>query len=151
MLGFAPLAGAALASSGDANTRTLILAATDAQDVAVFHVDGSAALYLLATEVPDVAAFASEILAFAALDGLEYPDIASFVVQNINLELVAVEAPDVAAFAAAISGAMALAATEAPDAYSQSAYILWLTPDQPDDPSIWVPKNDPAPYLTTVI
>lgn len=151
MLGFSPLAGAPLASAGDANTRTLILAATDAQDAVAIVLDGSAALYLAATEAQDVAELTSEILAFAALDGLEYPDIASFVVQNTNVELVAVEAQDVAAIVAAINGTLALAATEAPDTYSQSAYILWLTPTQPDDPTIWVPKNDPAPYLTTVI
>lgn len=151
MLGFAPLAGAPLASAGDTNTRTIILAATEAKDVVAIVVDGSAALYLAATEAQDVAAFAAELLTFASLDGLEYPDIASFVVQNINVDIQAVEAKDVAAIVAAVSGTMSLGATEAPDTYSQKAYILWLTPTQPDDPSIWVPKNDPAPYLTTVI
>ena len=151
MLGFAPLAAAPLASAGDTNTRTIILAATEAKDVAAFFMDGSAALYLAATEAQDTASISLETFSFIALDALEYPDIASFVVQNINIDLVATEASDIAAFAASISGVVALAATEAPDTYSQNAYILWLEPTQPDDPSIWVPKNDPAPYLTTVI
>jgi len=151
MLGFAPLAGAALASSGDANTRTLILAATDAQDVAVFHVDGSPALYLLATEAPDVVDILTAGITISYLTATDSPDTAAIIVENINLNLSAVEAEDIASFAVAISGSLVIAATEAPDTYSQNAYILWLTPDQPDDPSIWVPKNDPAPYLTTVI
>lgn len=151
MLGFTPLAGATLASAGDTNTRTVILAATDAKDVSAFLIDGSAALYLAASEAQDIAALAAEIVGIASLDGLEYPDIASFVVQNINIDIQAVDARDVAAIIAAVSGTAALASTEAPDTYSQSAYILWLTPTQPDDPSIWVPKNDPAQYLTTVI
>lgn len=151
MLGFTPLAGAALASAGDANTRTVILAATDARDTVAVLLDGSAALYVSATEARDTSDFQINAFWTSFLAASEAADSASFVVQNINVNIQLTDARDVAAFVSAVSGTAALASTEAPDTYSQSAYILWLTPTQPDDPSIWVPKNDPAQYLTTVI
>ena len=97
----------------------------------------------------------------------------SVFVGYVNLN--ATEAQDTASFSALITAALSLAATEAPDNYAQNAYVLWLTPTQPDDPtiwvandlpndpsiwvaqdnpndpSIWVPKNDPAPYNNTII
>lgn len=151
MLGFAPLAGAPLASAGDTNTRTIILAATEAKDVAAFLMDGSAALYLAATEATDVASISVIGVTLADLAATEASDIAAFIVNNTDLNLSATEAEDIASMLVGVSGTLSMAAIEAPDGYSQNAYILWLTPDQPDDPSIWVPKNDPAPYLTTVI
>lgn len=151
MLGFSPLAGAPLASAGDANTRTLILAATDAQDTVAIILDGSAALYLAATEAQDVAVFDVAALTLAALAATEASDAASVVIYNTEIVLAAAEAIDTAAVVIEINGSLVMAATETPDSYSQNAYILWLEPTEPDDPSIWVPKNDPAPYLTTVI
>lgn len=151
MLGFSPLAGAPLASAGDTNTRTLILAATDAQDAVAIVLDGSAALYLAATEAQDVASINALGITISYLDTTDAQDIASVVIENINLNLITSEITDVASFIASISGDLSISAVEAADGYSQKAYILWLTPTEPDDPSIWVPKNDPAPYLTTVI
>lgn len=150
MLGFAPLAGAPLASAAD-NTRTLILAGTEAKDAASFVLDSSLAFILAATEAQDTASFDARLFEFLYLQATEAQDTANFVVENTTIELIATEVKDVAAFVAAMSGSMAMSAVEAQDGYSQNLYILWLEPTQPDDPSIWVPKNDPAPYLTTVI
>ena len=95
--------------------------------------------------------FDTQIVCFVYLQATEATDTASFTANNQNIYFSLTESPDIAAFNIAMTGTMAMAATEAPDSYSQNAYILWLTPTQPDDPSIWVPKNDPTPYLTTVI
>lgn len=147
-----PLASSPLAASDieiQAGTRIRI-AATDARDTASF-VAWNTNVVLAATDAPDTAAIAAEVRAGAYLDATEASDTASFNASNYNLALIATEATDTAVFNASISSTLSMAATEAPDSYSQKAYILWLTPDQPDDPSIWVPKNDPTPYLTTVI
>jgi len=127
------------------------LAATEAQDTASFAGIVSTGLILAATEAPDVVALNALIVAGAYLNTTEALDTASFALNNQNIYFNVTEAPDVAAFAINMSGTMAMAVTETPDSYAQKAYILWLEPDQPDDPTIWVPKNDPAPYLTTVI
>lgn len=151
MLGFAPLASAALASSGDTNTRVLYLAATEAKDAAAIAINVTATASMASTDAADVADIIIGIATNCYFDVTEAPDTASFVAQNINIYLAGVEATDVAAISCTMTGTMSLAATEAPDVYAQSAYILWVEPDQPDDPSIWVPKNDPSPYLPTVI
>jgi hypothetical protein len=151
MLGFAPLASAALASSGDTNTRVLYLEATEAKDTPAISVNITATASMAVTDAPDVVDFLVGVATVIYLDTTEAPDTASFDIQNINLYLAGVEATDIAAISCEMSGTIVIAATEAPDVYSQSAYVLWTTPDDPDDPSIWVPHNDPAPYLTTVI
>ena len=127
------------------------LAATEAQDTASFAGIVSTGMVLAATEAPDVVAINVDMISGAYLYATEAPDVVAFAVNNQNIYFDLTEAPDVAAFAINMSGTMAMAATETPDSYAQNAYILWLEPDQPDDPTIWVPKNDPAPYLTTVI
>ena len=127
------------------------LAATEAQDTASFTAIASNGMVLAATEAPDVVAVNGEMISAAYLFVTEAPDTVAFAVNNQNIYFDLTEAPDVPAFAINMSGTMAMAATETPDSYAQKAYILWLEPDQPDDPTIWVPKNDPAPYLTTVI
>jgi len=127
------------------------LAATEAQDTASFAAIASNGMVLAATEAPDVAAVDVAIIGFCNLQASEDLDTAAFTANNQNIYFDLTEAPDIAAFAINMSGTMALAVTETPDSYAQNAYILWLEPDQPDDPTIWVPKNDPAPYLTTVI
>jgi len=127
------------------------LAATEAQDTASFTAIASNGMVLAATEAPDSVAINLETISEAYLVAVEAPDTVAFALNNQNIYFDLTEAPDVAAFAINMSGTMAMAATETPDSYAQNAYILWLEPDQPDDPTIWVPKNDPAPYLTTVI
>lgn len=127
------------------------LAATEAQDTASFAAIASTGMVLAATEAPDVVAVNVEMISGAYLFVTEAPDTVAFALNNQNIYFDLTEAPDVAAFAINMSGTMAMAVTETPDSYSQKAYILWLEPDQPDDPTIWVPKNDPTPYLTTVI
>lgn len=129
----------------------LYLAATEAQDTASFGVIASNGMVLAATEAADSVAINIGIIANAYLYGTEALDTAAFAVNNQNIYFNVTEAPDIAVFNIAMTGTMAMAATETPDSYAQNAYILWLTPTQPDDPTIWVPKNDPAPYLTTVI
>jgi len=151
MLGFSPIAGAAIAAGSSANNGTILLAATEAKDTALFNLGIDVYITLAATEALDTAAITADIIAGAYLYATDNPDTAAFVIQNINIELVANEAPDTAYLLATMTGTVAMAATETPDSYAQKAYILWLEPDQPDDPTIWVPKNDPAPYLTTVI
>ena len=126
------------------------LLATENPDVAAFAANNQN-VYFAVTEAPDVAACVTELGAFVYLEATEAPDTAAIVVWNTNVELAATEAPDIAAFVASMTGTVSMAAIETPDGYSQNAYILWLTPTQPDDPTIWVPKNDPTPYLTTVI
>lgn len=126
------------------------LAATEAVDTAAFVAWNTNAA-LAATEAKDTAEMNAINFAIVYLETTEAPDLASFSASNINVSFDLTEAPDVAAFNFAVTATMSMAATETPDSYSQNAYILWLTPDEPDDPSIWVPKNDPAPYLTTVI
>lgn len=127
------------------------LAATEAQDTASILVTFVTEMNLAVTDAPDVAAATVNIEGYGYLEATEATDTASFTANNQNIYFDLTEAPDVAAFAINMSGTMAMAATETPDSYAQNAYILWLEPDQPDDPTIWVPKNDPAPYLTTVI
>lgn len=106
---------------------------------------------LAATDAPDTASINIGIYCYIYLQSTEAPDTAAFNVSNLNAALNATEATDTAAFSLSIRSTLSMAAVETPDGYSQNAYILWLTPDQPDDPTIWVPKNDPTPYLTTVI
>ena len=151
MLAFAPLASAALASSGDANTRVLYLASTEPADATAFVIEVSGTASLAATDAVDVSDTIVGVASFVNLDAIEFADIAASVVQNINIYLDGREATDVAAIACSMTGMLSVSATETPDAYAQDGYILWLEPDEPDDPSIWVPKNDPAQYLTTVI
>jgi hypothetical protein len=151
MLGFSPIAGAAIAAGSSANNGTILLAATEAKDTALFNLGIDVYVTLVATEASDTASFVTELVGNTYLLTTDNPDTALFVIQNINIDLSATEAPDTAYFLATMTGTIAMAAVETPDSYSQNAYILWLTPDQPDDPTIWVPKNDPAPYLTTVI
>ena len=122
------------------------LSATEAQDTASFTAIASNGMVLAATEAPDVVAVDVAIIGFCNLQAFEGLDTASFTANNQNIYFDLTEAPDIAAFAINMSGTMALAVTETPDSYAQNAYILWLEPDQPDDPTIWVPKNDPAPY-----
>jgi hypothetical protein len=150
MLGFAPLAATPLGAGAPSAGSLVALLATENPDVAAF-VANNQNVYFAVTEATDVAAFEVNSYAFIYLETTEEPDTAAFVVWNTNVELAATEAPDIAAFVASMTGTVSMAAIEAPDGYSQNAYILWLTPTQPDDPTIWVPKNDPAPYLTTVI
>ena len=150
MLGFAPLAATPLASGAPNAGLWVALLATENPDVAAFAANNQN-VYFAVTEAPDVAAFVTELGAFVYLEATEAPDTAAIVVWNTNVELAATEAPDIAAFVASMTGTVSMAAIETPDGYSQNAYILWLTPTQPDDPTIWVPKNDPTPYLTTVI
>jgi len=145
-LGASPVAASLLAASAN----SFILAGTEAQDTAAFAAYGFA-VNLAATEAPDTAAAAVEVVGYCYLFQNELPDTATFNLSNYNLALDATEAPDTAVFNTSISSTLSMAATETPDSYAQKAYILWLEPDQPDDPTIWVPKNDPAPYLTTVI
>lgn len=137
-----------IAATGDV---VAYLAATETQDTASFAAIASNGMVLAATEAADTVAINIGIVAGAYLYATEAPDVAAFTANNQNIYFNLTEAPDVAAFNIAMTGTMAMAATETPDSYSQNAYILWLTPTQPDDPTIWVPKNDPAPYLTTVI
>lgn len=150
MLGFAPLAATPLASGAPNAALLIALAATENPDVAAFALNNQN-VYFAVTEAPDVASFAIELSAFVYVQATEAPDTAAFVVWNTNVELAASEAPDLAAFVASMTGTVSMAAIETPDGYSQNVYILWLTPTQPDDPTIWVPDNDPTPYLTTVI
>lgn len=170
MLGFSPIAAMPIASGGGVSFLAA-LAATEAADVAAFAANNQN-VYLNAIEAPDTTAFNFEIrgtasfsvseapdvfegyVAFASavyFDVSEAPDVASGIIWNTNAELIASEAPDISALVASMTGTVSMAAVETPDGYSQNAYILWLTPTQPDDPTIWVPKNDPTPYLTTVI
>lgn len=137
-----------IAATGDV---LAYLAATEAKDTASFAGIVSTGMVLAATEAADSVAINIDIVAGAYLYATEALDTAAFAVNNQNIYFNLTETPDVAAFNIAMTGTMAMAATETPDSYSQNAYILWLTPTQPDDPTIWVPKNDPAPYLTTVI
>lgn len=150
MLGFTPIAAVPLASAGTGGI-TVILSATEAKDIASFIADGGYNVYLAAVEAPDTAAINADVYAYCYVEATDAPDTAAFVIQNINIDLTAIEASDIAALTAGVFSVVAMSAVEAPDSYSQNAYILWLTPTQPDDPSIWVPKNDPTPYLTTVI
>lgn len=106
---------------------------------------------LAATDAPDTAAIEINNYSYLYLQTTDAVDTAAFNISNYNLILTATEATDTAVFNASISSTLSMAATETPDSYAQNAYILWLTPTQPDDPTIWVPKNDPTPYLTTVI
>lgn len=150
MLGFAPLAGTAIAA-GAPNAGSLVaLLATENPDVAAFTANNQN-VYFAVTEAPDVAAFVASNYSYLYLEATEAQDTAAIVVWNTNVEIAATEAPDIAAFVANMTGTVSIAAIETPDGYSQNAYILWLTPTQPDDPTIWVPDNDPTPYLTTVI
>ena len=137
-----------VAAAGDV---VAYLAATEAQDIASFAAICSNGMVLAATEAVDSVAINIDIVSGAYLDATEAPDIAAFTANNQNIYFNLTEAPDVVAFDIAMTGTMAMAATETPDSYAQNAYILWLTPTQPDDPGIWIPKNDPTPYLTTVI
>ena len=150
MLGFTPVAAAPLASAGTGGI-TVILSATEAKDIASFIADGGYAVYLAAVEAKDTAAINFDSNAYFYFQPTEALDTAAFVIHNINIELIASEASDTAYLTAVMTGTVSMAAIEALDGYSQNAYILWLEPTQPDDPSIWVPKNDPTPYLTTVI
>lgn len=133
-----------------ANGIAVNLAATEAKDVASFVAWNTNAV-LAATDAPDTAAAAIDLFGFFYVKATDAVDTASFNISNYNLALIATEASDTAVFNASISSTLSMAAIETPDSYAQNAYILWLTPTQPDDPTIWVPKNDPAPYLTTVI
>lgn len=151
MLAFAPLASAALASSGDANTRVLYLASTEPADATAFVIEVSGTASLAATDAVDVSDTMVGVATICYLDATEPTDIAASVIQNINIYLAGIEATDIASISCSMSATLSAAATETPDAYAQDGYILWLEPDEPDDPSIWVPKNDPAQYLTTVI
>ena len=150
MLGFTPIAAAPLASAGTGGI-TVILSATEAKDIASFIADGGYAVYLAAVEATDTAAINADIVAGVYLYATDSQDTAVFVIENINIDLAATEASDIAALTAGVFSVVAMSAVEAQDSYSQNAFILWLTPTQPDDPTIWVPKNDPTPYLTTVI
>lgn len=150
MLGFAPLAATPLAAGAPNASSLVALLATENPDVAAFTANNQN-VYFAVTEAPDVAAFVANSYGFIYLETTEAPDTAAFVLWNTNVELAAAEAPDIAAFVANMTGTISMAAIETPDGYSQNAYILWLTPTQPDDPTIWVPDNDPTPYLTTVI
>lgn len=127
------------------------LASTEARDTASFGVIASNRMVLAATEAADSLAINASVISYTILQTTEATDVASFTANNQNIYFNLAEAPDIAAFNIAMTGTMSMAATETPDSYNQNAYILWLTPTQPDDPSIWVPKNDPTPYLTTVI
>ena len=127
------------------------LAATEAKDTASFAGIVSTGMVLAATEAADTLSANLSIDGFAYILATEAPDIAAFTANNQNIYFNLTEVPDIAAFNIAMTGTMAMAATETPDSYAQNAYILWLTPTQPDDPGIWIPKNDPTPYLTTVI
>jgi hypothetical protein len=170
MLGFSPIAAAPLASTGvlgnpavlaateakdtlnfSINNQNIVLAAVEAQDVTDFNFEIRSTASFAVTEAPDTF---EGLLFFAILgyiEATEAQDTASFAANNQNIYFDLTEAPDVAAFNIQMTGTIAMSAVETPDSYSQKAYILWLEPDQPDDPTIWVPKNDPAPYLTTVI
>lgn len=150
MLGFTPIAAVPLASAGAVSV-TVILNATEAKDIASFVVDAGYNVYLSAIETTDTASFNLVGNASVQLIAIEQQDTASFIVNNFNINLAATEAQDVVVLDAGIYAVVAMSAVEAPDSYSQNAYILWLTPTQPDDPTIWVPNNDPTPYLTTVI
>lgn len=150
MLGLSPIAAVPLASAGTGGI-TVILSATEAKDIASFIADGGYAVYLAAVEATDTAAINADVVAGVYIYATDSQDTAAFVIENINIDLAATEAQDIASLDAGIYSVIAINAVEAPDSYSQNAYILWLTPTQPDDPTIWVPKNDPAPYLTTVI
>lgn len=170
MLGFAPIAAAPLASIGvvgnpaflaateakdnlafTINNQNIVLAATDAPDVTNFNFEIQGTASFAVTEAPDTFYATIYFAVSSYLEATEALDTASFTANNQNIYFDLTEAPDVAAFNIAMTGTMAMAATETPDSYSQNAYILWLTPTQPDDPTIWVPDNDPTPYLTTVI
>lgn len=137
-----------IAATGDV---LAYLAATEAKDTASFAGIVSTGMVLAATEAADTLSANLSIDGFAYILATEAPDIAAFTANNQNIYFNLTEAPDIAAFNIAMTGTMAMAATETPDSYAQNAYILWLTPTQPDDPGIWIPKNDPTPYLTTVI
>lgn len=137
-----------VAAAGDV---VAYLAATEAQDTASFAAICSNGMVLAATEAADTASAIISIESYAYILTTEAPDIAAFTANNQNIYFNLTEAPDIAAFNIAMTGTMAMAVTETPDSYAQNAYILWLTPTQPDDPGIWIPKNDPTPYLTTVI
>lgn len=150
MLGFTPIAAVPLASAGTGGI-TVILSATEAKDIASFIADGGYNVYLAAVEATDTASINAGVTSYSYLFATDNLDTASFVIENINIDLAATEASDIAALTAGVFSVVAISAVEAPDSYSQNAYILWLTPTQPDDPTIWVPKNDPTPYLTTVI
>jgi hypothetical protein len=150
MLGFAPLAATPLASGAPNAALLLALAASENPDIAAFALNNQN-VYFAVTEAPDVASFVASNYSYLYLQTSEAEDTAAFVVWNTNLDLAASEAPDLAAFVASMTGTVSMAAIETPDGYSQNVYILWLTPTQPDDPTIWVPDNDPTPYLTTVI
>lgn len=126
------------------------ISATDAKDVASFTASNFN-IALAATDAPDTVAVSLNLYAFVYLLTSEMPDTAAFDISVLNIALDATEATDTATFDLSISSIISMAAVETPDNYSQNAYILWLTPDQPDGPTIWVPNNDPTPYLTTVI
>jgi hypothetical protein len=170
MLGFSPIAAMPIASGGGvsflaslaaaeapdvaafaANNQNVYFALTEAADVTNFNIEIRGTVALAATEAPDTFEGYIYFANIGYLEASEASDTASFVIWNTNASFALTEAPDTAAFNTVMTGSVLIAATEAPDNYSQNAYILWLTPDQPDDPTIWVPKNDPTPYLTTVI
>jgi hypothetical protein len=125
MLGFAPLASAAISTAGYV-VRVSSFAISEAQDTAAASVNLTASASLAVTETADTASASASITASASLDVTEATDTASGSVSAVTLaNLLATEAQDTASGSAQINPAYAdLAATEAADTASITTAIV---------------------------
>lgn len=125
MLGFAPLASAAISTAGYV-VRVADLSVSEAQDTAAATVNVVASASLAVTETADTAAVSVSITASASLTAIEAADTASASVSAVTLaNLLATETQDTASGSAEIDPAYAvLAATEATDTASITTAIV---------------------------
>ena len=125
MLGFAPLASAAVSTAGYV-VRVAGLSVSEAQDTAAATVNVVASASLTVTEATDTASVSVSITASASLTVIEAADTASGSVSAVTLaNLLATEAQDTASGSAQIDPAYAdLAATEATDTASITTAIV---------------------------
>ena len=125
MLGFAPLASAAISTAGYV-VRVAGLSVSEAQDTAAATVNIVASASLTVTEASDTASASVSITASASIDVTEATDTASGSVSAVTLaNLLATEAQDTASGSAQIDPAIAaLAATEAADTASIATAIV---------------------------
>ena len=125
MLGLAPLASAAISTSGYV-VRVSNFAISEAQDTAAASVNLTASASLAVTEAADTASASASITASASLTGYEASDTASGSITAKTLaSFAATEAQDTASGSAQIDPATAaLAATEAQDTAAATTAIV---------------------------
>jgi hypothetical protein len=125
MLGFSPLASAAISTAGFV-VRVAGLSVSEAQDTAAATVNIVASASLTVTEASDTASASVSITASASLTANEAADTASGSVSAVTLaNLLATEAQDTASGSAQIDPAYAdLVATEAADTASITTAIV---------------------------